>query len=129
MGLALDAEWAVDDVTDEAVEAEGARSSRGRPRFLGAAAAAGATRLAGGDGGGENDGDSRLSDWGESEGDVVMVSWGRRSKVGTEASPHSDGVGEFVRAYVDGSNVVVAMGSKENPWVVLKFSKEFDVHL
>ena len=46
---------------------------------------------------------------------MVMVSGGRRSKVGTEASPHSDGVGEFVRAYVDGSNVVVVMGSKENP--------------
>lgn len=62
MGLALDAQWAFDDVTEDAVEADGARSSRGRPRFLGAAAVTGATRLAGGDGGGEKDGDSRLRD-------------------------------------------------------------------
>ena len=52
----------MEDVTDDAVEAEGARSSRGRPRFFGAAAGTGATRLAGGEGGGENDGDSRLRD-------------------------------------------------------------------
>lgn len=62
----MDAHGVVDEVTEDAVESERAWSRRGRPRFLGGAAALGAALFAGGDEGGD-DGDSRFRDWGESE--------------------------------------------------------------